>query len=74
MISSLYFWTDVNECLDPVNCVNGHCVNTPGSYECNCPTDYKLNPTGVGCVGVYVFLLLSLLKLFRSCRNLLAEC
>lgn len=51
---TLCFWTDVDECSDPINCVNGHCVNTPGSYECNCPTDYELNPTGVGCVGVYV--------------------
>lgn len=52
---TLCSWTDVDECLDPINCVNGHCVNTPGSYECNCPTDYELNPTGVGCVGVYVY-------------------
>lgn len=42
---------DVDECLDPINCVNGLCVNVPGSYECNCPTDFELNPTGVGCVG-----------------------
>ena len=42
---------DVNECADPVNCINGLCVNTPGSYLCNCPQDFELNPSGVGCVG-----------------------
>lgn len=42
---------DVNECADPVNCINGLCVNMPGSYLCNCPPDFELNPTGVGCVG-----------------------
>lgn len=34
-----------------MNCINGLCVNTPGSYLCNCPQDFELNPTGVGCVG-----------------------
>lgn len=43
--------TDANECADPVNCINGLCVNTPGSYFCNCPQDFELNPSGVGCVG-----------------------
>lgn len=42
---------DINECADPVNCINGLCVNTPGGYLCNCPDDFELNPTGVGCVG-----------------------
>ena len=42
---------DINECADPVNCINGLCVNTPGGYMCNCPDDFELNPTGVGCVG-----------------------
>lgn len=42
---------DINECADPVNCINGLCANTPGSYLCNCPADFELNPTGVGCAG-----------------------
>lgn len=47
----LPIFSDINECADPVNCINGLCVNTPGSYLCNCPQDFELNPTGVGCVG-----------------------
>lgn len=47
----LSIFSDINECADPVNCINGLCVNTPGSYLCNCPQDFELNPTGVGCVG-----------------------
>uniref|UniRef100_A0A8D2J7Q9 Uncharacterized protein n=1 Tax=Varanus komodoensis TaxID=61221 RepID=A0A8D2J7Q9_VARKO len=43
---------DIDECADPINCVNGFCVNTPGRYECNCPPDFQLNPTGVGCVDI----------------------
>lgn len=43
--------SDVNECADPTICINGMCVNIPGSYHCNCPADFELNPTRVGCVG-----------------------
>ena len=43
--------TDVDECLNVGKCVNGHCVNSEGSYECLCPEGFELNPTGVGCVG-----------------------
>lgn len=43
--------SDVNECADPTFCINGICVNNPGSYLCQCPVDFELNPTGVGCVG-----------------------
>ena len=45
------FFSDVNECAYPTTCINGMCVNVPGSYHCNCPPDFELNPTRVGCVG-----------------------
>lgn len=44
-------FSDINECADPTICINGMCVNIPGSYHCNCPADFELNPTRVGCVG-----------------------
>ena len=27
---------DVNECKDPLNCINGFCLNLPGKYSCMC--------------------------------------
>ncbi|KAM8764499.1 LOW QUALITY PROTEIN: fibrillin-3 [Rhynchonycteris naso] len=47
--------TDVNECANPVNCLNGLYVNTPGSYLCSFQ-DFELNPSRVGCVGGNCFL------------------
>lgn len=56
--------SDVNECADPTVCINGMCVNIPGSYHCNCPPDFELSPTRVGCVGEtqQVLMLFRLLK------------
>lgn len=48
---SVFFLADVNECADPTTCISGTCVNTAGSYTCECPPDFELNPTRVGCVG-----------------------
>lgn len=50
-VHSFVVFLDINECLDPTTCINGICVNIPGTYLCNCPPDFELNPTGVGCVG-----------------------
>ncbi|XP_060119385.1 fibrillin-2 [Heteronotia binoei] len=42
---------DVNECLEsPGICSNGHCINTDGSFRCECPLGYKLDYTGVHCI------------------------
>ena len=27
-------------------------MNTDGSYECNCPDDFELLPSGAGCVDL----------------------
>uniref|UniRef100_A0A4W3GFM0 Fibrillin-2-like n=1 Tax=Callorhinchus milii TaxID=7868 RepID=A0A4W3GFM0_CALMI len=48
----MFCFTDMNECLEnPGICVNGHCINTDGSFRCECPFGYKLDYTGVNCVG-----------------------
>lgn len=43
---------DTNECLDnPGVCQNGICINTDGSFRCECPFGYNLDYTGVKCIG-----------------------
>ncbi|XP_065299649.1 fibrillin-2-like isoform X2 [Dermacentor albipictus] len=46
--------TDINECeLYPGICRGGGlCVNTPGSYQCNCPPGLTLDPAGTRCVDL----------------------
>lgn len=39
---------DVDECLlDPDLCLGGACVNTDGSYRCECPPGLTLDTTGM---------------------------
>lgn len=50
----LFCILDVNECLEsPGICSNGQCINTDGSFRCECPMGYNLDYTGVRCVGEY---------------------
>ena len=49
---------DINECDNPDNCLYGTCVNREGSYICQCPPNYELNPSGTGCVGKVKVLML----------------
>ena len=37
----LFVDVDIDEC-ESIPCVNGDCVNTPGSYECKCQAGYYL--------------------------------
>ncbi|XP_043105727.1 fibrillin-2 [Puntigrus tetrazona] len=42
---------DENECLSrPGVCENGRCVNTEGSYTCECGLGFKADSTGTGCL------------------------
>ena len=44
--------TDINECsTQPGLCLNGRCVNTPGSFECVCNEGFVLAPSGRYCTG-----------------------
>lgn len=49
---------DDNECLRiPPPCRGiSQCVNTPGSFECQCPDGYKLGSTARECVGKLPFI------------------
>lgn len=42
--------SDLNECLNQTACGRGRCVNTEGSYRCNCFQGYELSPDNV-CQG-----------------------
>lgn len=43
---------DVNECeVFPGVCLNGRCVNTQGSFKCQCPEGLTLDGTGRLCIG-----------------------
>ncbi|KAM4593063.1 fibrillin-1 isoform 1-T1 [Odontesthes bonariensis] len=42
---------DIDECLnDP--CTNGQCINTDGSFRCECPMGYRLDISGVTCEDI----------------------
>lgn len=43
---------DINECeVFPGVCTNGQCVNTQGSFRCECAEGLTLDSTGRTCVG-----------------------
>ena len=45
---------DINECnQDP--CQNGICLNSPGSFKCECAPGLILGPDGRSCLGEYYF-------------------
>lgn len=44
---------DLNECSFMMNvCEGGDCINTDGSFRCECPTGYVLDSTGKRCIGM----------------------
>lgn len=45
-------FTDV-KCEDSTTCISSTCVSTAGSYICECPPDFELNPTHIGCVDTW---------------------
>lgn len=48
---------DLNECeFMPHACDGGDCINTDGSFRCECPAGYVLDGTGKRCIGKSYYL------------------
>lgn len=51
--SVILYGTDINECdLNPMLCNGGRCRNTPGSYQCVCPSGFRFNAVTRMCEGM----------------------
>lgn len=57
--------SDIDECGNGDNLCqrNADCINSPGSYRCECAAGFKLSPNGA-CVGKNQLTFLMCLNLF----------
>lgn len=44
--------TDIDECEDVRLCAYGHCINTEGSFQCQCYPGYQRTQEGSHCEGM----------------------
>ena len=63
-------FTDIDECTENGRiCLNGDCMNTPGTYRCICQRGYELSPDGAFCLGmIYIYTPIKLVKLLLCQR------
>ena len=45
---------DIDECSENADSCSDVCVNTKGSYKCQCSVGYTLGSDGTTCNGEYV--------------------
>lgn len=54
-----YNFIDIDECRTrPGICANGRCINTRGSYRCECYEGFQPSHTQKECIGDYSFIFL----------------
>ncbi len=49
----MFILVDDNECLTDNGGCDQDCINTEGSYYCNCTAGYILGPNKHECTGIY---------------------
>ena len=48
---SCFSASDIDECTNNNDLCAQACINTPGSYVCNCTPGYVLDSNGFSCIG-----------------------
>lgn len=51
----LPLFIDVDECVKSGVCLDGRCVNTEGSFQCQCQTGFTTNPEKTACLGTHTY-------------------
>ena len=46
---------DINECNTNNGGCDHNCINTQGSYQCQCRVGYETNNNGINCTGMTKF-------------------
>uniref|UniRef100_A0A3P9PYX7 Latent transforming growth factor beta binding protein 1 n=1 Tax=Poecilia reticulata TaxID=8081 RepID=A0A3P9PYX7_POERE len=63
--------TNVDECHDERVCVRGHCLNTEGSFLCQCEPGFRVSSAGDQCDGLYLSLTLNYVD---ECQEEVSPC
>ena len=45
------FFADIDECAENITNCTQHCINTVGSYYCNCSNGFLLSDDNHTCIG-----------------------
>ena len=57
---------DIDECAEISVCLQGECMNTNGSFICNCPEGLQFKSDRSDCDGRYTGVVCELLVLYSS--------